>query len=269
MIRLLALVLAFWGTLALGLLGFVLVPDAALYIESGWSLYPSPLGTFLGFVLGSSGFIVLHSLAVVSVAVLLVAASPSRLPVLLSLPVLWWLVPVGIQALGALVLVLGVLASRQRTARLLYALAPLLHAALLPSAALLLGGWLAVGVGAAVGGVLLTTPYGAAFPSSLWALGSATGIAATVLLLGLAPLLGRSVKPERARVVWLVSLGTFATVVYAAQADLVHRDASYGLALFAATRYALPLTICVLLLGCSCPDGQAERPPTVPRMDAI
>jgi hypothetical protein len=251
--------------LVLGLAGFALQPDAALYVSSGVSLYPSPIGSSLGAVLGEEGFAALHACAVGAVAFELVRARPSFAALGVSLPVLWWVLPVGVHAVSTLGLLVAVRlwTSRGELAELGFAALAFLHLAALPWLVCFARWWVAALVGGLLVVVMLGTPYGAAFPGEegFRALPVALAVAGAVVLIGLAPVLLSPADDTSSGTLALAAVAVFMAALYGVQADLVHRDASVSLAFFAATRYALPLTVLALVLGAR---RRTERPTTAP-----
>jgi hypothetical protein len=215
-----------------------LTPDVDLYVGSGFGLYPSPLGTLVGSTGGYIGLALVQALAVGLLAEVIARRRPA-LPVLLgALPVAWWLLPLGVDAIAAALLaVLVVMRSRSAGWG-----AAGFHLAALPvvlmfarARVLVLG--LLVGVVA-----LVVTPYGAALPDAAGSVAAGLPAALVVLGLGLLPVAVGAAFPAR------VFVGVAAVVVYATTAH-VESGESFGLSVFAASRYALPLVLCALLAG--------------------
>jgi hypothetical protein len=251
-----------WGGLAAALslvatlgAGVVLVPDVSLYVGSGVGLYPSPLGTLVGSLAGVEGLAALHAAATAGLVVLALRARPSLRAVAVSVPVLWWVVPLGVDVIAALLLVAGLVYGRRWASWL----AAGFHLAALPlaiAAAAAGARRRLAALGLALGALgLALTPYGAAVPGGMGSLLQALPAAAVVLALGLAPVgLG-------ARLPLPALAGTAAVVLYATAAH-VESGEPFGLSVFAASRYALPLAVCVLVAQRS--DGRTERPTTAP-----
>jgi hypothetical protein len=230
-----------------------LVPDVDLYLGSGIALYPSPLGTAVGSTLGYLGLAALHALAVGFLVVCVAHARPSRARLALAAPLLWWVAPLGVDAIAAALVLAGVVLGW----RGLLLLAGGFHLAALPIAAATwlrsapLIGALIVGTGA-LG--LYLTPYGSSLPARLELVALGVPAALVVLLLGIAPALagGYVSRP--------VLLGTAVVVLYATTAH-VQSGIGFGLSVFAASRYALPLSLIALVLSA---ERRAERPTTAP-----
>ena len=77
-------------------------PDATLY-TSGFSLFPSPLGTALGTLLGIEGLAIVQAVVIGTVAVSIVVLRVPLRSVVVALPLLIWLAPLGVDVIaGAL-----------------------------------------------------------------------------------------------------------------------------------------------------------------------
>jgi len=237
----LAVAVAGLSLLATAWLGVKLTPDVGLYLGSGFGLYPSPLGTALGSA-GLAAFCVAHAAAVGGLAYLIARARPRPAALLLSLPVLWWVVPLGVDSIAAVLLVLDVVVISGFAW-----LALGFHFAALPLVGLLNAsrsrfGWFVV-LGLWVLAVLLlaVTPYGSALALDPWTVARAIPAFLTVMALALAPALVLDVV----RPAWALAGGTAAVVLYATTAH-VRTGEGFGLSVFASTRYALPLTAVLL-----------------------
>lgn len=228
----------------------------------GFALYPSPLGTALLALGGVGALIVVHAVSVGVLAALVVKVRPSLPLILAASPVALWVLPLGVDATAALLLVgglvYGVRGSLLSAVGLHMAAGPLVAAHLFSRNRL--AGVAACGVGALA---LSLTPYGSVFPSTGEALGTllvALPRAAVVLLLACAPLLVARVDAGRFVPAFV---GTTAIVLYATTAH-VESGIGFGLSVFAASRYALPLSIVALVLGAT---RRSERPTTAPRSE--
>jgi hypothetical protein len=261
---------AFVATVPLSLLvtlgaGVELVPDVGLYI-SGVGLYPSPLGTGLGEVGGRGLLAAVHALAVAGVVSGLVRRRVPPRGVLAALPVLLWLVPLGVDAPAAALLALA--AGRPGARGWAWVAATVHLAALAPAVGLYLsdGGRRArAGTGALLVGLLALalTPYGGAlveldFRAVLFAVPAMV----CVCLVGLAPVAVLGFPGRKGSELAGVGLGVAAVVAYA---SIAHRisDADVGTGLFASTRYLLPFTV-AFLIAAQVSDGRTERPTTAP-----
>ena len=228
-------------------LGVRLVPDVGLYTDSGIALYPSPLGTLVGSLGGVYGLALVQAVACASLAGGLYVYRPSLAALAIAGPVLWWFFPLGVDAIAA-VLLARALVLRPDAGPWL---AAGFHLAALPIAVALwsrrspLFASLACGVGFVC---LLLTPYGSALPGSLRSIVQGLPAAAVVLGLASAPLALFGL-PARARgELVAVALGTACVVLYATTAH-VESGEGFGLSVFAASRYGLPLALCGLLAG--------------------
>jgi hypothetical protein len=152
-----------------------LQPDWSLYTDHGFGLYPSPVGRALG-ALRLLEFA--NAIAAGWVALWLVRSRASKVAVLVSLPVLVWLLPSGVDALGCALAVASVTARTDRRGLLLTLLTLLVHpvAAVVPIVHLAVKRWeWSIPYGAAAVVLALVTPYRAALvpPTTLPALGAA------------------------------------------------------------------------------------------------
>lgn len=239
-------------------LGFQLVPDVGNIIAASFGLYPSPVGTALGDAAGVGGLSLAQALAVGGITFLIVRERPPLLALAGGLPVLWWLLPLGVHVGGVLLLVVGLVYGRS------WALgaAGLVHLGALPVAVaqLVRSRWPIAVVLLLVGVVgLAITDYGAALRSGALgpreiAYGAICG--AVTLLLGFGPLIA-SDGPVRPLVPFAVA--TLVLTWFSTAGDFTRpNDPSLGLVLFAATRYALPLTVCAILLAAQGSDGRRD-----------
>jgi len=132
-----AFVLAFARNLLFGLgLGATLVPDTSLYAQGGFGLFPSPLGRAFGYF-GATVLAVWSAIgAGVSLCLVVVLALRSGSSGTAAfvwaflLPMGWWMLFTGVDALGAALMLGGFLAVRLRG--LWFGLAVLTHSALIP-----------------------------------------------------------------------------------------------------------------------------------------
>ena len=85
-------------------------PDATLY-TSGFSLFPSPLGTALGTLLGIEGLAIVQAVVIGTVAVSIVVLRVPLRSVVVALPLLIWLAPLGVRCHRRGALRLGLVAS--------------------------------------------------------------------------------------------------------------------------------------------------------------
>jgi len=244
--------------------GVWLTPDMSLYLGSGFGLYPSVFGTALGAA-GPTVFVVAHGAAVGCLGWGIARARPSLVAVALSLPVLWWVFPLGVDPIAA-----ALLAGAWAGAGGLAWLAIGIHYAALPVAAALWVwrsryGLLLAGGCAALGLVLATaTPYGAAFGLSVETGVRAVPAFVVVMLIASAPMLAGCVTGSGVSLVLPVWLGTAAVVGYATVAHAAS-GVAFSLSVFSSSRYALPLTVVLLLaqratwaIGAAS-DGSGER----------
>lgn len=253
---------AFLGSLAVTLgAGVVLEPDVAYY-TSGIGFFPSPVGTLIGTGLGVAGLGLLHASAVAVIVWLVITAAPPAWAVFASLPALFWLVPLGVDAVSAALLA-GALLGLGTGALVV---AGLTHAAAIPVGLVVTAVQRGMGLPVAgfIGAVLLVlalTPYGAAVPTSGGALLLGAGCALIAVALGFAPAVAGHLELSPA--LSAVALGVGGVAWFAAASDL-ERDLDASLVAFAVTRYALPLAVCVLVVGARVSDGRTERPKTAP-----
>lgn len=239
-----------------GVVGVELVPDARLYATTGLGLYPSPLGSLLGWLGGYTALVIAQALGVgiiVGVLAYRHVRGSAVVGVVLLSP---WLIPLGVDAIAAAALLLWLL----KGSGVLGVVAAGLHLALLPIVVLVYlrsrGSWLLASV-LGLGGVAvaLLTPYG-------WGGFRLEAVLAAGLIAGLVTVLASSgVGPTSRWPMWPVVVGTFSAALVGATADL-NEGASYTLAFFAATRYGLPLALVVAVATVL--DGRAERPKTAP-----
>lgn len=146
------------GSLFLTLgLGLQNSPDATLY-TSGVSLFPSPLGTVFGTMLGITGLAILQALVIGVLATSFVALRVPLRSVAVALPVLIWIAPLGVNVIAAAAFVWG----WARRSELLYWTAAGFHlASLLLVVVMSRVRWIA-GLALAFGGALIVvTPYSA------------------------------------------------------------------------------------------------------------
>ena len=183
--------------------------------------------------------------------------------VTLALPVLWWCIPLGVDSIAAALLLVLVLKRSSSAA----VAAVAFHYAALPVAA---GVWiwrsrhgleLACLCTLLAVALAIVTPYGSAIPVSAWAAARALPAFVVVMTIALAPALAVRLSPLALRQVAAVGLGTSFVVLYATTAH-VYSHESFGLSVFATSRYALPLTVVLLVVGQV--DGRTERPKTAP-----
>lgn len=242
--------------------GVYLVPDVHNVLGASIGLYPSPVGTAVGDAAGVGGLALVQALAVGGIAYLVAIERPPWRALLGGLPVLWWLLPLGVHVLGVLLLVVGLVYGR--TWGLLTAGLAHLGAAPVALAQLLVRRRPAalVGVGAvAAGGILglAFTDYGLALRSGLIgprevALAAICGLVTVALGFGPAAAANAPVRP-------LVpfAVATFCLTVYSTAGDFTREnDPSLSLVLFAGSRYALPLAVCAVLLAARGSDGRSD-----------
>lgn len=146
------------GSLVLTLgMGLQNSPDATLY-TSGFSFFPSPLGTTLGTLLGIEGLAIVQALVIGAVATSLVALRVPLRSIAVALPILIWIAPLGVDVIAGAVFAWGWWRGRERW----YWIAAGFHlSALLLVVAVSRARWiaaLALALGAAL---LVITPYGA------------------------------------------------------------------------------------------------------------
>lgn len=150
--------LATAGSLSLTLgLGLQNSPDATLY-TSGVSLFPSPLGTVLGTMLGITGLAIFQALVIGVLATSFVALRVPLRSVAVAVPVLIWIAPLGVNVIAAAAFAWG----WARRSELLYWTAAGFHlASLLLVVVMSRVRWIA-GLALAFGGALIVvTPYSA------------------------------------------------------------------------------------------------------------
>lgn len=250
---------AFYGSLALSAWGLQLAPDVGIYL-SGFGLYPSPLGTLFASLLGYWGLAVVHAIGLAFIVVALVSVRPDWKALVISLPVLVWAVPLGVDAVAAACIVWFVVLNYKNFVPLVWGW----HLAALPTT---VGMFLQnrrtrmYGVFAMLLGIatLLLTPYGSVINLDLSLLFPALVQATCVILLGLSPLLFIKVT-ERRNELFAFAVGTFVVCFYA---SLLHVDSgfSFGLSVFATMRYCLPLTLFILVSQVS--DGLRDVPKNI------
>ena len=174
---------------------------------------------------------------------------------------MWWTLPLGVDTIAAVLLVLAL---RQRSSG---ALAIGFHYAALPVAAAIWTwrsryGALSIAVCGLLAIVLaVATPYGSAVTFDPWAAAKALPAFSIVLTIAFAPALGLHLSREAWKAVAVFGSGTALVVLYATTAH-VHSGETLGVSTFAASRYALPLTVALLVAGQA--YGRAERPKTAP-----
>jgi hypothetical protein len=161
--------------------GATLKPDFSLYTSGGIHVYPSPLGTALGSVVGPNGFVLLAALASSALILFVSYHSVGLLPVVAAtlLPLGWITFFAGVDSIAAAIFLFSWVQRSTWKGRVGLALACTLHFALAPVLALLLirrfarrlslalvlsVGALAIPLVFAAGYLLLATPFG-----GLWA----------------------------------------------------------------------------------------------------
>jgi hypothetical protein len=132
-------------------------PDATLY-TSGFSFFPSPLGTALGTLLGIEGLAIVQALVIGAAATSLVALRVPLRSIAVAFPILIWIAPLGVDVIAGALFAWGWWRGRERW----YWIAAGFHlSALLLVVAVSRARWIAA-LALAVGATLLViTPYGA------------------------------------------------------------------------------------------------------------
>jgi hypothetical protein len=132
-------------------------PDATLY-TSGFSFFPSPLGTTLGTLLGIAGLAIVQALVIGATATSLVALRVPLRSIAVAFPILIWIAPLGVDVIAGALFAWGWWRGRERW----YWIAAGFHlSALLLVVAVSRARWI-VAVALALGVTLLVvTPYGA------------------------------------------------------------------------------------------------------------
>ena len=132
-------------------------PDATLY-TSGFSFFPSPLGTTLGTLLGIEGLAIVQALVIGAAATSLVALRVPLRSIAVAFPVLIWIAPLGVDVIAGALFAWGWWRGRERW----YWIAAGFHlSALLLVVAVSRARWIAA-LALALGVTLLViTPYGA------------------------------------------------------------------------------------------------------------
>ena len=132
-------------------------PDATLY-TSGFSFFPSPLGTTLGTLLGIEGLAIVQALVIGAAATSLVALRVPLRSIAVAFPVLIWIAPLGVDVIAGALFAWGWWRGRERW----YWIAAGFHlSALLLVVAVSRARWIAA-LALALGVTLLAiTPYGA------------------------------------------------------------------------------------------------------------
>ena len=151
-------VIAAAGSLFLTLyLGFQNSPKATLY-TSGFSLFPSPLGTTLGTVFGIKGLALVQAVVIGAAACSLVVLRVPLRSIAVALPILIWAAPLGVNVIAGALFAWGWVRARERW----YWIAAGFHlSALLLVVVMSRIRWIAA-VALALGVTLLVvTPYGA------------------------------------------------------------------------------------------------------------
>ena len=131
--------------------------DATLY-TSGFSFFPSPLGTTLGTLLGIEGLAIVQALVIGAAATSLVALRVPLRSIAVAFPVLIWIAPLGVDVIAGALFAWGWWRGRERW----YWIAAGFHlSALLLVVAVSRARWIAA-LALALGVTLLViTPYGA------------------------------------------------------------------------------------------------------------
>ncbi len=132
-------------------------PDATLY-TSGFSFFPSPLGTTLGTLLGIEGLAIVQALVIGAAATSLVALRVPLRSIAVAFPVLIWIAPLGVDVIAGALFAWGWWRGRERW----YWIAAGFHlSALLLVVAVSRARWIAALALALGATLLLITPYGA------------------------------------------------------------------------------------------------------------
>lgn len=132
-------------------------PEATLY-TSGFSFFPSPLGTTLGTLLGIEGLAIVQALVIGAAATLLVALRVPLRSIAVAFPVLIWIAPLGVDVIAGALFAWGWWRGRERW----YWIAAGFHlSALLLVVAVSRARWIAAAALAAGVTLLVITPYGA------------------------------------------------------------------------------------------------------------
>jgi hypothetical protein len=132
-------------------------PDATLY-TSGFSFFPSPLGTALGTLLGIEGLAIVQALVIGAAATAVVALRVPLRCIAVAFPILIWIAPLGVDVIAGALFAWGWWRGRERW----YWIAAGFHlSALLLVVAVSRARWIAA-IALALGATLLVvTPYGA------------------------------------------------------------------------------------------------------------
>ena len=132
-------------------------PDATLY-TSGFSFFPSPLGTALGSLLGIEGLAIVQALVIGAAATSIVALRVPLRSIAVAFPVLIWIAPLGVDVIAGALFAWGWWRGRERW----YWIAAGFHlSTLLLVVAVSRARWIAA-LALAFGVTLLViTPYGA------------------------------------------------------------------------------------------------------------
>lgn len=233
-----------------------LTPDVGIYLSHGFGIYPSPGGTLLG----EGGLYVLAIAQATAVGYLcrrFGEVSVSWKSLLVSLPVLFWMMPLGIDVVAA-ALVVSYVGGNQLDG----IGATLFHYAAIPVVGMVALYRSRRVLVASVAGTVIAilaylTPYGGSLPNSPGQIVHAVPAFLCVMCFALAPFL--AVRPTGEH--FAAALGTCLVVAYATTAH-VGSGESFGLSVFAASRYTLPLVALILVTGQA--YGRAERPTTAP-----
>lgn len=88
-------------------------PDATLY-TSGFSFFPSPLGTALGTLLGIEGLAIVQALVIGAAATSIVALRVPLRSIAVAFPVLIWIAPLGVDVIAGAIFAWGWWRGRER-----------------------------------------------------------------------------------------------------------------------------------------------------------
>ena len=218
-------------------------PKATLY-TSGFSFFPSPLGTTLGTFLGIEGLAIVQALVIGAVATSLVALRVPLRSIAVAFPVLIWIAPLGVDVIAGALFAWGWWRGRERW----YWIAAGFHlSALLLVVAVSRARWIAA-LALAVGVTLLViTPYGAGLRTAAEIERAPQALAGGVLVATLALLPGLVAGVR----VWEGTLLAFGVAVALGTAYTVRYDLSDGYVLWTSVpqtfRYAFPvLFVCFI-----------------------